>query len=173
MFLFLKRSDSLTASFTAVMTNPRQVAFAYRKLYDAEWNYGNGDSRDVQLKNLDSCSLYEIQIQTQCNEFLTSPAILTFRTPGTGCIIKNKDLVNNTLKVFPNPFSNDLFLENPEHQFINAIQYFKMDGSQVKYQNINSNDGLINIQTELNPGMYWLCVYLSNTNYRIIKVVRE
>ncbi|MBK6861361.1 MAG: S8 family peptidase [Saprospiraceae bacterium] len=161
------------ATFTAVLTNARQVDYAYRKLYDTEWNFGNADSRDIQLKNLDSCTLYEIQIQTQCNEFITSPANLTFRTPGTGCIIKNKDLVNNTLKVFPNPFSNVLFLENPEHQYIAAIQYYRMDGTQVKYQSIQSNDGLIHLQTELHPGMYWLCVHLSDTNYRIIKVVHE
>jgi len=161
------------ASFTAMLNNSRPVDFAYRKLYDAWWTFGSSDSRDIQLMNLDSCSLYEIQVHTKCNDFVTPPLVLKFRTPGTGCIIKNKETVKENLKVFPNPFGDYLLLENPDQQFISYVQFYKLDGTKVHQLTVQSTDRILNLPTELTPGMYWLCVHLSDSNFRIIKVIRN
>lgn len=81
--------------------------------------------------------------------------------------IENKTL--NTIKVFPNPFSDQLLIENPTNQEINCIIYNIM-GMNIMQKGFEGN-GVINTQ-QLSKGIYFIALS-DGTSASFRKIIKQ
>lgn len=93
----------------------------------------------------------------------------------TSIILKGKltttptnNIVDDNIKIFPNPFKELLIIEIPNGGF-ETISILDVDGKRISTQNINMNDKRVEIKTTLPAGTYF--VELGNGNGKITKVV--
>jgi hypothetical protein len=75
----------------------------------------------------------------------------------------------NTIKVFPNPFSDQLLIENPTNQEINCIIYNIM-GMIILQSNLYG-DGVLNTQ-QLSKGIYFIAIS-DGTSASFRKIIKQ
>jgi 1,4-alpha-glucan branching enzyme len=80
----------------------------------------------------------------------------------------NMALLNSKIKVFPNPFTTDIFIENGGN--INAFEISNSQG-QVIISRQGSNINHVNV-AELSPGLYFLILHFSNGEKVVLKLVK-
>ena len=74
----------------------------------------------------------------------------------------NEQEINQTFKIYPNPFTDYLSLENSDNKSI-TIEIYDMVGRMVQSVNLNATDSYSNLNTsDLEAGFYFYSVYEDN-----------
>ncbi|WP_339612148.1 T9SS type A sorting domain-containing protein [uncultured Xanthomarina sp.] len=110
--------------------------------------------------------IYRTPILTTCDfTDLTDSATMQFTTPLTETVylgVEDFELLENQIKVYPNPVKDILFLENPNNLVLKNIAVYNILGKEIK----SFTTGLERLDMQnLNNGIYFLKL---NTDYGII-----
>lgn len=147
-----------------VVSHPTSNSFiyTYRKLFGQNWITGFSDKNSFIINNLDSCSRYELKLVSVCSSDQSNPAFIKFNTPGSGCLVSLKESAKEDLFISPNPFSNSLYLQNPDQQTIENVTIYALDGRMLLKQDLKTNQSIIHIPFDAKPGYYLLRLVLKN-----------
>ncbi|MFK7948113.1 MAG: choice-of-anchor B family protein [Saprospiraceae bacterium] len=83
----------------------------------------------------------------------------------------DKSVIN--IKVYPNPFTENIAIDYELQQHNAVLEVFNMVGQQMETQVLNDKKGLIQIGNDLNPGIYFVRIIQDekvSTTQRIIKI---
>jgi hypothetical protein len=167
----LSSIDPQTAKLSIV--DPAAVAFrfSYRKLYDGPWISNISSAHQILLNGLDSCSRYELKLQSICNEFESKASFYEFNTGGTGCTVSAENAVRSQISVYPNPFTNELIILNKDEIYISAVHLFSVAGNNIYSSKVESNIKQLRMSFDIKPGYYILQVISKNGMIKNIPVI--
>ncbi|MBK8486003.1 MAG: S8 family peptidase [Saprospiraceae bacterium] len=169
----INRVEPTSADISVTHNNNNNFYYSYRKLYSSDWLFGTSNSKNIQLTKLDSCSLYEVQFKTVCAEYSSKPVIVNFRTPGTGCIINSNEIHPSQITIYPNPFSDQIFLSNPENEFVNSVRLFSSNGILIKELFIHANAQNLSVFVEVPAGYYFMQLFLKNGKTKVHSLIKQ
>lgn len=169
----LARIDENSAELFITPGNSNPFKYSYRKLYSNLWISGMTSSRIISLKQLDSCSIYEVRANVECKDHTSPEVRLQFKTKGTDCISNTKEEGRTELNVYPNPCNNYLLLFNKDLSELVSYRYISPTGKIQAWIKLSNN--LIQIPLEIPPikGLSYLQILQKNGKTRIIPVVRN
>ena len=140
--------DTLAVASTSLTDLGTNLGTAWEKWSDNSWNKiaantTNGWGLDLGLK------------------------IIPVMCDSTSSLKESSDNYSSLIEVFPNPTSNELFV-NLSHLRNTQIELFDISGKSVRILNAENSKGLCKMNTsDLERGIYILTV--SNANYKVVK----
>ncbi|KGO93448.1 fibronectin type III domain-containing protein [Flavobacterium subsaxonicum] len=121
----------------------------------------------IDLADLEPNTTYYVFTRTQCGPLWSDWTITEFTTQddttGLG------DVTFNKLKVYPNPTSNIITIDNAAA--IDSVEVYNITGQLVLKQNIGSTNTTINLEN-LQAGAYLLNVYANDATKRV-KIIKQ
>ena len=123
--------------------------------------------------NLDSCTEYELRIQTTCHLFNQKPLITQFKTTGAHCIVNTSDYVNSDIKVFPNPCFDFFEIQSLKPIHIQQLQVFSLSGTEIpiQYHSLNNTDIRCDFISHELYGIYFMKLTLKGGQQIIKKLI--
>lgn len=167
----LNSAFSNQVNLTIQDPNSNSFIYGYRKLYSPDWILGIATSRQIQLNQLDSCSRYEIKLQSVCNDSRSNPVYFKFNTAGTGCISSTRQEDSERIYISPNPFTDHLYINNPDNIFISTLILYTVEGKSIRTIRLNSNESVVQLDCNINPGYYLLQLQFSHCSPKIYPVI--
>jgi hypothetical protein len=156
--------DSSSATDTSLMVAwtasgvATEYAIEYRILNDSVWQSVNTSLDSVELQGLASCTDYEFKIQAICDT--TASDFVLIDTLKTTCNTSLDGWIDaHSIKVYPNPFSDEFQVELERDSEIIPIRLEVLNplGKSILNQKIDGNQNLIKINlSEFADGVYWL-----------------
>lgn len=169
--------NSLNISWEAPSTVYESFLIEYRKEGTLNWNSKASGGLNELITNLEKCNSYEFRIQTICeNNTLSSfSEVFIFNTK---CDVHIEELQNEILDlvVFPNPFSENIFITFSLSEKSEVDFELITIGGQIIFNNkIEKNIGKHSIEIsdlkDLPNGIYFLKIK-TNNNFIIKKIVK-
>lgn len=150
-----------------------ELSYQYHRLYDPIWFFGTTKTAFIQLMNLDSCTEYELRIQTTCHLFNQKPLITQFKTTGAHCIVNTSDYVNLDINVFPNPCFDFFIIQSLKPIHIQQLQVFSLSGTEIpiQYHGLNTTDIRCDFISQEVSGIYFMKLTLKGGQQIIKKLI--
>jgi CotH protein/lamin tail-like protein/chitobiase/beta-hexosaminidase-like protein/type IX secretion system substrate protein/fibronectin type III domain protein len=135
----------------------------YRKLGDLDWNINSTVDPDILIDDLESCTDYEFEVRTICQQDLSSYEIILAQTACPVSTYAPNELFGS-VSVFPNPFREEV---NVELEILEAgditIDILSITGQLIQNQSfLNNPSGIkvfnINTQQQLPEGIYLVSI---------------
>ncbi|MEQ8702441.1 MAG: S8 family serine peptidase [Phaeodactylibacter sp.] len=174
-------ASALTDSTAMLSWQAPDAALSYelqvRKNGTAVWDTYPTESQELQLENLDSCSVYDARIWVSCegvNNISPPSAIMNFETT---CLTSTQNLASELrLEVAPNPFRETLGIQL-ELQQAQAVRYllYNAAGQLLLQQEEALAQGAqqSSLPTAALPaGLYWLSVR-TERGVATVKVIKQ
>ena len=145
------------------------ISYVYRKLPYGLWSEGSVFGTTINLAKLDSCSNYEIRLTNSCINSTSETLDYYFDTKSSACFIGTKNTSINSVKLYPNPIHDYLFIESDSP--IKQINLYNVDGRLI--QSSKQNIKLARINLQLSSGVYIVEILDSNNERIIRKFIKE
>lgn len=169
----LARIDANSAELFISPGNSNPFQFSYRKLYSNQWNSGVTGSRIISLKQLDSCSIYEVKASVQCANQTSAELRLLFKTKGTDCIVKTEEQQYAELKIYPNPCTNYVIILNKDLTELVAYRYISPTGKTQPWTSLYQPQQQLSLEPPPVQGLSYLQLLLKNGKTKIFPVIRN
>lgn len=137
--------------------------YRYRLEGEVDWNTGTTSDTTIYLNELDSCAVYEFELQANCVDGMSEfSETFTFKTD---CInaVDDENLGDQGPSIYPNPFADVLYIQLPASmQGKQTLRFYTMNGRELFSLGNDRNDtnGVIQIEEfrrlGLNAGVYFL-----------------
>ncbi len=136
-----------------------------------------GDNFEWLLDGLSGVGIEELLLDNE--EFIyaktppQSSSSIIFRSSNTTVGINNNDLLANEIRINPNPFENEIFIDLV--QMFSAkthIRIINISGQIVFNQSVSSDVSTIIIPTEHYPSGLYIAQFISNSSTRSYKLVK-
>ncbi len=172
--IIVKPSPIADFTYTQTGSNDKQISFNTGGTQDAsifEWDFGNGDtSNEINpVYTYAKEGLYHVCL-TVYNGSNCSFSIckdVQAGITGTGDIEQYSEW-----KIYPSPFSSDLYIELPSNHQIKQVELIDVAGKMIKSEQITEGTGILRIDGKTLPqGVYFLKAMLPHSVY-VQKVVK-
>lgn len=147
-------------------------AYRYRLLGDEIWSTGITADTVLYLSDLDSCAVYEFELQANCVDGMSEfTETFTFKTDCINAVIDSK-WHEPVPSIYPNPFEDVLNIQLPSSlRGTNSIRIYDTNGKELfALKNVqNEADGVIHLKEfgtlKLNSGVYFIKIDGKNSSH--------
>jgi len=168
---YLQVNDGLLNTVNKItVKSGDSVKFAPISDYEGSWSWSGcgttGSSNTQTIHPTDSCQSI-VTFTNTCGAITTSAYTVTLRST----VGINSSVVNNDVKVYPNPTKNGSFkVTVPDYLIGSKIDITNMSGERI-YQDAMTKQ-IMDINIGLTPGIYFLTIFEKGSSFSV-KVVVE
>ncbi|MGB4970098.1 MAG: T9SS type A sorting domain-containing protein, partial [Saprospiraceae bacterium] len=77
------------------------------------------------------------------------------------------------ITIYPNPFSDQIFLSNPENEFVNSVRLFSSNGILIKELFVHSNAQNLSLFVDVPAGYYFMQLILKNGKTKVHSLIKQ